>query len=533
MKRLSRTMICIVITMMLIGSTAVNAISPGQGLRGNQNEILSRVSTFAGNGAFAQEEGSALSASFRTPYSIVTLPDGTVLVSDSRNQLIRQIAGGEVKTYAGITFELDEFGIPEGGWSDGDKELAVFYHPSGMAADADSNVYIADAENNLIRKISASGKVTTVAGDGFIGDQDGMRQNARFNYPQDVAVAKDGTLYVADTLNHLIRKITVNGEVSTLNAPSIRPVEVVAGSVELAGDYLDGNLEDAKFNEPSGLALDSKGNLYVSDTGNQLIRYIDFAANKVTTVAGNLQQGSAVSQSNALYAAGGYADGSALEASFNFPKGLAVTEENGVLIADSLNHTIRYLLDGQVTTLAGDLNGSHGNINGINGYNRLHNPTDVAVQQDGSILIADSYNHLIRQLTLYHLAEDLPHNDQVKVVVDSEVVSFDDAQPKIVNGRILIPIRRAAEVMGYSLAFDNNGKSILVTKGDVSLELNVGQPNITITRPGADKTEKTIDSMPQILESRTYLPLRALNEEFGLDVQWDANHRTVILREKE
>lgn len=168
------------------------------------------------------------------------------------------------------------------------------------------------------------------------------------------------------------------------------------GLVEFAGDYLDGNLQETKFNEPSGLALDSKENLYVSDSGNQLIRYIDFETNTVTTVAGNIQNSISSLQTNAMYADGGFGDGVALESSFNFPKGLAVMEDGGLLIADSLNHRVRYLLNGSMTTLIGDPSGRYGNINGPNGYNQLHNPTDVLILEDGSILIADSYNIEIR-----------------------------------------------------------------------------------------------------------------------------------------
>ncbi|HHX11717.1 MAG TPA: copper amine oxidase, partial [Clostridiales bacterium] len=371
MKKLCLTITCMILTIVLVGGTTAHAISP-----------IQEVTTFVGNGEFTQEDGAALSASFRMPNSIVTLPDGTVLVSDSSNQVIRSIQNDEVNSYAGITFDLDDYGIPIGAWSDGDKELAVFSNPSGMAADEEGNVYVADAENNRIRKISKDGQVTTIAGDGYIGRKGGDGLTARFAYPQDIAIAKDGTLYVADTLNHTIRKITVEGKVSTLNSYSTRAIEVVDGSAEMAGDYLDGKIKHAKFNEPSGLAIDSKGNLYVSDTGNQLIRYIDFSTNRVTTVAGNLDHSSSISESNAMYATGGYSDGKALEASFNFPKGLSVTKENGVIIADSLNHSIRYLLDGNVYTLA----------------ENLHNPTDVAIMQDGSILIADSYNNLVSQL---------------------------------------------------------------------------------------------------------------------------------------
>ncbi len=341
------------------------------------------VFVFAGSGDYGNTNGEA--ASFRTPNSIASLSDGSILVADSKNQTIRMIKSGVVSTYAGITFETDTHGNPQGGWHDDKNDMSVFNNPTGMAIDKNDTVFIADTDNNVIRKITKDGNVTTVAGDGFIGNQDGV--NARFNYPQDVAFAKDGTLYVADTLNHVIRKITTDGKVSTLNAYSDRVAQIEKGDIELAGDYADGKLPDAKFNEPSALVIDEKGNLYVSDSGNQLIRYIDFTSNTVSTVAGNVSKSSTISESSKLYANGDYVNGSALSAQFNFPKGLAITSEGGLLIADSLNHAIRYLVDGKVTTVVGATNGSK---------SPLYYPTDILVLPDGFLLVVDSYSNSIR-----------------------------------------------------------------------------------------------------------------------------------------
>lgn len=347
------------------------------------------LTTFAGSGNYGRVEGKVDIASFRSPNSIISLSGGTVLVSDSKNQVIRKIKDGVVSTYSGITLDTDTYGNPTGGWHDGDKENAVFNNPLGMAVDSNDNIFLADASNNSIRKIAKDGKVTTVAGDGFMGNQDGV--NARFNYPQDVAVAKDGTLYIADTLNHVIRKITTDGKVSTLNAYSDRIAQVVDGDIELAGDYADGKLVDAKFNEPSALAIDAKGNLYVSDSGNQLIRYIDFSANTVSTVAGDVEQSSKISKSSSLYVDGAFVNGSSLSARFNVPKGLVMTREGGLLIADSLNHAVRYLLNGEVTTVVGSMKERN---------NLLNHPTDITILPDGTILVIDSYSNSIKQFVL-------------------------------------------------------------------------------------------------------------------------------------
>lgn len=331
------------------------------------------VEIIAGNGIYENVDGKALEASFRFPTNLAILSNGSMLISDQENHSIRQLKDGNVLTYAGMPLLTDEFGNPEGALHDAQKDSAMFSSPSGIDVDSSGNIYIADTENHVIRKILTNGNVITLAGDSLPGLIDDKAENARFYYPQDIAAAKDGTIYVADTLNHVIRKIDNEGNVTTLNATSMRPVEVVAGVIESAGEFKDGKLSEAKFNEPTSLVIDSKGNLYVSDTGNQAIRYIDFTNNVVTTVAGKVTLG------NKLYADPGYQDGAALEAKFASPRGLALTNEGGLLIADSANHTIRYLLDGKVTTI-------------IEG---LRFPTDVGNTSDGSIVVVDSYNNQI------------------------------------------------------------------------------------------------------------------------------------------
>lgn len=148
-------------------------------------------------------------------------------------------------------------------------------------------MYVADSANNAVRKVDTNGQVTTLGGNGVPGKKDGKGADASFNHPSDVAVTADGIVYVADSLNHVIRKIATDGTVSTLNAASTRTILIRPGEASFAGEYQDGSLSEAKFNEPAGLTLDSKGNLYVSDTGNQRVRYIDLQAGTVKTVAGS------------------------------------------------------------------------------------------------------------------------------------------------------------------------------------------------------------------------------------------------------
>jgi sugar lactone lactonase YvrE len=352
------------------------------------------VDTLAGSGQFGEENGSVSTSSFRSPQGLVLLEDGTLLISDSVNNVIRKVENGQVSTYAGTTLVRNELDLPEGTLYDGKVEHAMFNNPQGLAIAPNGDIILADRKNHSIRKIAAS-QVTTLAGNGVLGSNNGKGTNARFYAPTDVAVAPDGTVYVADSLNHVIRKITVDGTVSTLNAQSERIVEVTPGVIATGGEYKDGPLAEAKFNEPTSLAIDKKGNLYVSDTGNQRIRYIDFEESKVTTVAGNT---SVSYPDNEIYAIGGFKDGAAGQAAFNYPKGITLSPEGGLLIADSLNHAVRYLYEGQVTTLIGQP-GSPGDSNGKSA--QLNLPYDVAINEEGNkVWVVDMSNNKVRVASL-------------------------------------------------------------------------------------------------------------------------------------
>lgn len=337
----------------------------------------------AGTGAVGELNGHALSASFRQPMGVVVLPEGAAFVADSANHVIRKIAEGTVATSAGFTVSRDAKGFPVGTLLDGPLDQSMFQHPQGMDVDREGNLYVADSGNHAIRKITPQG-VMTVAGDGVQGYQDGQGKEARFHSPGDVAVAPDGTIYVADTLNHAIRKITATGQVTTLNSLSDRMMAWTSDYVDSVGDFRDGKLSEAKFNEPSAIALDAKGNLYVSDTGNQRIRYIDLQNETVTTVAG---EASVTYMKDSPYAEGGYTDGAAATARFQAPRGIAVTAEGGLVIADSLNQAVRYLHDGQVTTW-------------VSGFDL---PIDVDVDSQGNVWVVDAFAQTIRQI---HLSAD-------------------------------------------------------------------------------------------------------------------------------
>ncbi|HIC89749.1 MAG TPA: hypothetical protein EYP04_10170 [Anaerolineae bacterium] len=320
-----------------------------------------------GEGGYA--EGNGTEARFSSPSSVVVDASGNVYVADAGNHRIRRIApDGVVTTLAGNG---------EAGTKDGKGTEAEFGTPGGLTLDAAGNLYVADTVVQdphplHIRKVTPDGEVTTIAGTSS-GYVDGPVDQAQFRSPADVTVDEAGNLYVADTNNHRIRRISAEGQVTTFAG---KP-----GSGFAAG-YADGPAADARFNKPQGIAVDQKGNVYVADTGNQRIRVIT-PDGQVRTLAGTGEAG--------------YADGPASSARFNYPMGIAVDAKGNVYVADSANHRIRKIApDGIVSTVAGS--GQGGYADGLNAQAQFRLPTDVAVGPDGALYVADSGNHRIRKV---------------------------------------------------------------------------------------------------------------------------------------
>jgi hypothetical protein len=325
-------------------------------------EITPVVTTLAGSGSSGSADGTGTAASFRGPSGVAVDGSGNVYVADDSNHLIRKITpGGVVTTLAG-SGSL--------GSANGTGTAASFRGPSGVAVDGSGNVYVADRSNHLIRKITPGGVVTTLAGSGSAGSADGTGTAASFSYPEDVAVDGSGNVYVADRSNHLIRKITSAGVVTTL-----------AGSGSEGST--NGTGKAASFYLPSGVAVDGSGNVYVADDSNLLIRKIT-SGGVVTTFAGS-----------SGYA--GSADGTGTAASFFSPRGIAVDGSGNVYVADRHNQLIRKITSaGVVTTLAGS--GSSGSADGTGTAASFSNPYGVAVDGSGNVYVADSDNHLIRKI---------------------------------------------------------------------------------------------------------------------------------------
>jgi sugar lactone lactonase YvrE len=212
------------------------------------------VTTFAGTGVVGFADGPAASASFGGPSAVAVDAVGSVYVAEIGWNTIRKITGGTVSTLAGNP-------LSDAGFVDGTGSAARFGAPRGVAVDALGNVYVADTDNASIRKITPAGVVTTLAGNGVAGFQNGTGTGARFNSPYGVAVDGTGNVYVVDYGNHAVRKITPAGVVTTIAGDG------TAGYVDATGGA-------ARFQSPQGISIDGAGNLYVADTGNRVVRKI-------------------------------------------------------------------------------------------------------------------------------------------------------------------------------------------------------------------------------------------------------------------
>ena len=265
------------------------------------------VTTLAGGSTSGSSNGTGAAASFQLPTGAVVDSSGNIFIAELGNDLIRKITPlGVVTTFAG--------GVQ--GNLDGTGASAKFYAPSALAIDAADNLYVADSYNNNIRKITTAGVVTTLAGSSTSGYADGTGTAASFSFVTGLAVDSNGNVYAADAYNNCIRKITPAGVVSTF-----------AGST--TSGAANGVGSSASFNIPWGVAIDTSGNLIVADGGNNSIRLIT-PAGIVTTIAGSTTAGSA--------------DGVGSNASFNSPWGVAVDTSGNVYVSDQGNFTIRKLV---------------------------------------------------------------------------------------------------------------------------------------------------------------------------------------------
>ena len=328
---------------------------------------LLTIRTLAGGAEAGASDGFGSNARFNHPDAVTADNAGNIYVADTENGTIRKITtSGYVSTLAG---QAGSYGS-----ADGTGSAARFYGPQGIAADGAGQLYVADTANHTIRLVTPAGLVTTIAGvPGVFNSFDGVGTNAQFYHPEGVALDAGGNLYVADTWNHTIRKITPDAVVST-----------VAG---LAGSFgaADGTNSKARFYRPTGIAVDGATNLYVADSFNHTLRLIT-PAGQVTTIAG-------------LAGIWGSTDGSNNTARFYLPQGIVLAASGDLFVTDSGNQSLRKIslvgTNWVVSTVAGST-GLAGNENGSGSSGQFYFPAGLGTDNTGQLYLADTANHLIR-----------------------------------------------------------------------------------------------------------------------------------------
>lgn len=321
------------------------------------------VDTFSGTGVFGdQDKEKKEEATYNRPTGII-YKKGFLYIADTYNHRIRMIIpDGQTLTLAGSG---------EVGSADGKKDKASFYRPTGIAIDSYGAIYIAEVDNHLIRKITPQGEVSVVAGSGKRGDRDGIGKDALFNKPYALAIDKFNNLYVTELGNHKIKKISQDGKVTTYAGSGMKGTR-------------DGSLLYASFDTPSGIVIDNNANIYICDSNNNNIRIIT-KGGEVGMFAGNGKSGDA--------------DGKGVAASFNDPRGLAIDKDGNIYVADTGNHKIRMITkDGIVKTIAGSLHS--GDKDGFEGDAAFFSPRGITLDEDGNIYITDFHAHKIRKVTI-------------------------------------------------------------------------------------------------------------------------------------
>lgn len=322
------------------------------------------VSTFAGDGTMGFANSTLLESRFNTPSGLAFDQSDNLLICDRDNNIVRKISvDGTVSTFAGS-------GSPSS--ADGNGLLASFAKPNFIAVDGEGNIFISEATSGNVRKITLAGVdvvVSTFAGTGLNEFADGNGTSAAFNTPSGLAINAQGQIFLGDLGNARVRQLTPEAVVSTLAGNGTQ-------------DYVDGTGAGASFMGPHGVVVDVIGDLLVTDVHK--IRKVTLDG-VVTTYTGS--------------ETAGFVDGILETARFNGARGLAKLKNESIVVADTDNHAIRLItLAGTVITIAGD--GTPGYVNGNGEEAKFNQPVDLAVNSRNEIYVADRLNHVIRKIIL-------------------------------------------------------------------------------------------------------------------------------------
>jgi uncharacterized protein (TIGR03437 family) len=329
------------------------------------------ISTIAGNGvvSYSGNGGPALSAQMNAPEGVAMDSAGNLYVADTANNVVRKVANGTITAFAGN-------GTSGSGGDGGAATSAQLNSPEGVAVDSAGNVYIADSGNARVRKVDASGTISTVAGNGTpgYGGDGGAAAGAQLYTPTAVAVDGAGNLFIADFNNSRIRKVSAGGTISTVAGN---------GNSGYSGDGAPAT--SAQINLPQGVAVDSAGNLYIADTGNNVIRRVG-ANGLISTLAGNGLIG---------YSGDG---GPATQAQLGNPSAVAVDSAGSLYVADGSTRIRKVFPSGLIVTIAGNGTAGYSGDGGAATSAQLNAPSGVAVDSAGNVYVADTANNAVRAL---------------------------------------------------------------------------------------------------------------------------------------
>jgi len=313
-----------------------------------QNQILKKVivSTVAGDGTAGFLDGPALTAKFKSPLDVVILPNGAIYVADAFNSCIRKIQNGMVTTFAGNG---------NANIRNGNSSEARFKIPSRLTLDAAGNLYLLDAADPRIRKITPAADVYTYAGTNIFGFKDGEAIIAQFGQSFGIVADEQGNIYVADSQNDSIRKISFKGEITTIAGGTIK-----------------------HFHFVTGVAINKQGNLFVSDICR--IKKIT-PAGIVSTFAGGYQKG--------------YADGKGRGAMFSQIEDLVMDQQENIYVSDE-NRIRKITRQGTVSTIAGSVAGYR---DGDGASAMFDGPQGLGIDLQGNIYVADFNNKRIRKIS--------------------------------------------------------------------------------------------------------------------------------------
>jgi len=449
----------------------------------NANNLY--LSSVIGKGEYGEKIGKVSEATFRNPYGIAFDKNNNLYIVDSKNNMIKKVVNSVVSTVTGSVKLYDTKGLPMGGFKEGVLKSAEFNEPRNITINAKGEFIVSDTNNNLIRLVSSS-KVTTLSGTGEAGYLDGKNTVSKFNKPTGVAMDADGNIFIADTGNNVIRKISTKLEVTTF-----------AGKYSENGAYADGDAQTALFNEPSYIYV-SGSTIYVVDSGNHAIRKIEDG--KVTTVAGHIFY----NDIDNVYAMSGDVNLDAKHSKFNYPKAMTVLDDGTIIIADTWNKKIKYISKlGKIEEFKLLKKMQDGSIENVN----ISGPIDV-VENAGKLYVSDVWDNCIYVFDIENeegSSQILDIKDKIVykgIVTDIPVVSD--------NVNVLVPIRKFFENSQATVDWVAETSEAIVKIEDREYKFKIDNVNV------------------KLMNSSMMVGLKHLKNEYKVDILYDNASNTIF-----